>query len=158
MLLSIADTNAQTTTSDFWNRVSYGGNLGLSFGNGYFSGSAAPSAIYTFNPYFSAGPGLNFSYTKEEFYKATLVGGSLIALVNPYPYVQFSAELEELYVSQNITYYEPDQSREFWNTALFLGLGYRTGPVTVGIRYNVLYQADDRVYADAFQPFLRVYF
>ncbi|MGB3774574.1 MAG: hypothetical protein WA951_04900 [Leeuwenhoekiella sp.] len=158
LLACQTDLSAQNQRSDFWDRVSYGGNLGLNFGNGYFSGSISPSAIYEFNPYFSAGPGLSFSYVKDDFYKATLVGGSVIALVNPYRYIQFSAEIEELYVSQEILGFGNNRSRDFWNTALFLGLGYRNGPLTIGVRYNVLFDEEDRVYTEPFQPFVRIYF
>ena len=65
-------------------------------------------------------------------------------------------ELEELRVNQEFT--QIDYGRNFWNTALYLGLGYHTDNVTVGVRYNVLYDADDFVYSEAFMPFVRVYF
>ncbi|WP_051907848.1 hypothetical protein [Flavimarina sp. Hel_I_48] len=112
---------AQQSQSAFWDRVSYGGSLGINFGSGYFSGNVAPSAIYEFNPYFSAGPGLSFGYVKNDFYRSSLAGASLIALVNPYRYIQFSAELEEVYASQKYENSNVAQTREFWNTALFLG-------------------------------------
>ena len=45
--------------STFWNQVRFGGGIGLSFGDGFFSGTLAPSAIYEFNSSFAAGIGLN---------------------------------------------------------------------------------------------------
>tara|TARA_R110002020_G_scaffold149855_6_gene326327 strand:+ start:324 stop:824 length:501 start_codon:yes stop_codon:yes gene_type:complete len=144
--------------NSFWENVRFGGNLGIGFGDGYFSGTLAPSAVYEFNPYFAIGPGLNFSYIKDDFYKATVVGGSLTALVNPYPSLQLSAEFEELHANQKLELEGGDRTSNFWNTALFLGVGYRTGPVTIGVRYNVLFDEDDRIYANATQPFVRFYF
>jgi hypothetical protein len=91
-----------------------------------------------------------------------MYGGSLINIFNPIPEVQLSVELEQLRVNLN---YEPEYSsyynipdRDFWNTALYLGAGYNTGNVTVGIRYNVLFDDDDYVYSEAWMPFVRVYF
>ncbi|MDX1462554.1 MAG: hypothetical protein R3359_05815 [Marinirhabdus sp.] len=40
---------AQETEPTFWDRVQFGGGLGIGFGNGFFSGTLAPSAIYNFN-------------------------------------------------------------------------------------------------------------
>jgi len=70
--------------------------------------------------------------------------------------IQLSAELEQLRVNQEFS--EIDYSRNFWNTALYFGLGYHSDNVTVGIRYNVLYDEKDLVYSEAFMPFVRIYF
>jgi len=39
-----------------------------------------------------------------------------------------------------------------------LGAGYRTGNVTMGVRYNVLQDDSKNVYSDALMPFVRFYF
>jgi hypothetical protein len=70
--------------------------------------------------------------------------------------------LEQLRVNLNYDaryteIYGPED-RDFWNTALYLGAGYRTPNVTVGIRYNVLFNENDFVYSEAWMPFVRVYF
>ncbi|MES2487727.1 MAG: hypothetical protein V4581_17500, partial [Bacteroidota bacterium] len=98
------------------------------------------------------------------FYDSWIYGGSVIGLFNPIPEIQLSAEVEQLRVNlqyderyaadNNILYTE----RNFWNTALFLGAGYNTGNVTIGVRYNVLFNENDMVYSDALMPFIRVYF
>ncbi|WP_405325030.1 hypothetical protein [Leeuwenhoekiella sp. LLG6367-2.1] len=149
---------AQTQSTYFWDNVNFGGGLGLNFGKEYFAASISPSAIYNFNPYFAAGPGLSYSYIKDGDLKSSIVGGSIITLVNPLPAIQFSAEFEELYVSQTANYDGGSFERDFWNAALFLGLGYRSGSVTIGARYNVLYDDNDAIYTSAIQPFIRVYF
>lgn len=153
--------------SKFWDQVSIGGGLGLSVGDGIFSASISPSAVYHFNEYFSAGPGLHYSYQSGRNFNTSLYGASLIALANPLPQVQLSAEIEQLRYDINGeqivqftdgTFSTIDTTRTGWNTALFLGAGYRVGPATIGVRYNVLFQDDEDIYATAFVPFVRVYF
>ena len=53
-------------TTNFWSHVEYGGGLGLSFGDGFFSGAISPNAVYRFNPYIATGVGLNFSYSSQK--------------------------------------------------------------------------------------------
>lgn len=151
-------TTAQETPHPFWQQVQFGGGLGISFGNGSFSGTIAPSTIYNFNDYFAMGPSLIFSYQSSDFFKSTLYGGSWITLFNPIREIQLSAEVEQLRVQQEIEFIEGTETDNFWNTALFAGAGYRAGAVTIGLRYNILYNNDDRVYATAWNPFVRVYF
>jgi hypothetical protein len=57
-----------------------------------------------------------------------------------------------------VNYENINLKENFWNTGLFLGAGYRTQNVTIGARYNVLFDKDRNVYGDAFMPFVRVYF
>ncbi len=158
--LTMAQDHSSKQTTDFWNHVRFGGGLGLSFGDGFFSGTIAPSAIYEFNHQFALGVGLNGTYsTQKNIYKATIFGGSLIGLYNPIDVLQFSVELEELNIDRNFNQaFVSNEDENFWNTALFFGVGYRTGQVTFGIRYDVLYDKDKSIYADPWAPFIRVYF
>lgn len=153
---------------DFWSRVRFGGGFGLGIGSGYTDITLAPGAIYEFNDYVALGVGLQGTYVNQDnFYKAWLYGGSVVGLFNPIEEIQLSAELEQLRVNQEFDgdYFEPlndepgiSRHRDFWNTALFLGAGYRMDHVTIGIRYNVLFEEDDLVYSDSWMPFVRVYF
>lgn len=144
--------------SDFWRNVRFGGGLGLSFGNNIFSATLAPSAIYQFDHQFALGIALNGTYFKsDDFYKSVIVGGSVIGLYNPLNEIQLSAEFEELHVNRDFD--DPAFIDDtFWQPALFFGVGYTTGNVTVGVRYNVLHDDDKSIYADALVPFFRVYF
>lgn len=155
-----AQENTQIKTkSDFWKHVQFGGGLGLGFGNGYADIMVAPSAIYNFNSYFSAGLGAQYNYVKQRnFYSANMYGGSLIALFHPIEELQISSELEQLRVNRTFEDSFGSEKRDFWNTALFLGAGYRNQNVTIGIRYNVLHKDRDNIYAEAFMPFVRIYF
>lgn len=144
--------------SEFWSKVQFGGGLGLGFGNNSTNISVAPSAIYNFNEKVALGLGVQYSYIRQkDFYTSHLYGGSIIGLVNPIQEIQLSAELEELRVNTDFDN-STLTSDDFWNTALFLGAGYRTNNATIGIRYNVLHKDRNNIYTTAFMPFVRVYF
>jgi hypothetical protein len=151
---------SQKQHNPFWENVSFGGGLGLNFGNGFFYGSISPSAIYNFNQYFSAGLGLSYAYLddKRNDYRLSAYGGSIIALFNPIREIQLSAELEGLQVDQTFLFSEGNIKDNYFQEALFLGLGFRTGNVTIGARYNVLYNKNRNIYGSALMPFVRVYF
>ncbi len=145
--------------SNFWSHVHFGGGLGLSVGSGYSNIMVAPSAIYEVNDYFSTGLGAQYSYvSSRDYFNSHLYGLSLIELFNPIPEAQISVELEQLRVNNTYTQFNPEIKDNFWNTALFLGAGYRADNVTVGIRYNVLYKEANNVYSQGWMPFVRVYF
>lgn len=140
----------------FSERIHFGGSLGLSIGNGFTNIMVAPSIIYDVNQYFSTGVGLQGSYVKwQNNFESYIYGASLIGLFNPIEVIQLSAELEQLRVN---TTYSDNFKDNFWNTALFVGAGYRTNNVTIGVRYNVLFKESNNVYNEAFMPFLRVFF
>lgn len=149
----------ENTKSNFWNNVSFGGGIGLNFGDGFFSGTLAPQAIYNFNPYFSAGLGLTGSYSSQrDVFKSTILGGSVVALTNPFPEVQVSAEFEQVNVNTKFDGRFNNTKDNFWANALFLGVGYRVGNATIGVRYDVLYDEDKSIYADPWLPFVRFWF
>jgi len=144
----------------FWRNVEFGGGLGLNFGDGFFSGAISPNAVYRFNPYVATGVGLNFSYSSQKnVFKSTVLGGSIIGLFNPINDIQISTEFEQLHVNRKfddrfITNLEED----YWYPALFIGAGYTSRNVTIGIRYDVLYDKDKSIYSEAWMPFVRFRF
>ena len=148
-------------SNHFWDKVQFGGGLGVGIGSGYTDISVMPSAIYNVNEIVSVGLGLQFGYlSSKNYYDSFVYGGSLVTLVNPIPEIQLSAELEQVRVNTDYdsTPYRPSYSDNYWNTALYLGAGYRTGSVTIGARYDVLYDPDRSLYGSGFMPFVRVYF
>lgn len=151
--------------SDFWQRVQFGGGIGVSVGSGYSDILLAPGAIYNFNQYVAAGVGLQGSYVRvKNEYESYIYGGSLIGLFRPVDFVQLSLELEQLRVNTSFSNaYNPNpadpyRDDNFWNTALYVGAGYSVENVTIGIRYNVLYDRNKSVYSEPFMPFVRAYF
>ena len=159
-LLFICPLNllGQEEQPSFWKQVRFGGGLGLNFGNGFFAGSIAPAAIYEFNDHIAMGPSLIFSYQDSNSFQSTLYGGSWLVLANPIQQVQLSAEIEQLRVNQKIENFNGTFEDDFWNTALFVGAGFRQGPATFGVRYNVLFKDGESIYSSAWAPFVRVFF
>ncbi len=156
--IAAQQTPESEAKSNFWKNVQIGGGLGLGFGSGYTNIAVAPSAIYNVNKYVAVGVGVQYSYLKQkDFYNSSLYGVSIIGLFNPIEQVQLSLELEQLRANVKAEGYN-SFSDNFWNTGLFFGAGYRIENVTIGARYNVLFQEDKGVYGDAFMPFIRVYF
>lgn len=148
----------QPDKANFWEHVRFGGGLGLSFGDGFFSGSISPTGIYEFNSLFAAGVSLNGTYNKQDnVFKSTVFGGSLIGLFNPIEELQVSAEFEQLNVNRKFD--NPVfEDENYWYPALFLGMGYGNGNVTFGVRYDFLYSKEKSIYADPLMPFVRVFF
>jgi long-subunit fatty acid transport protein len=150
---------AQKQQQSFGSKVRIGGGLGLSFGDGFFSGTLSPSAIYDFNEQFSAGFGLNGTYNEQkDLYTSSILGGSVLGLYNVIPQLQISFEFEELHVTGTYNNSLFLQNDNYWYPALFLGIGFRQHNFTLGLRYDVLYDANKSVYVNAYIPFVRVYF
>lgn len=153
------------TKSDFWQRVQFGGGIGLGIGSGYTDIMVAPGAIYNFNPYVAGGLGLHGNYSRvKNQYESYLYGASLIGLFRPIEQLQLSLELEQSRVNTSFSNFDnpnpnsPYPDRNFWTTALYVGAGYSVQNVTIGVRYNVLFDEDKSVYGDALMPFVRAYF
>lgn len=146
--------------SDFWKQVQFGGGFWLSIGSGFTDITLAPNAIYNLNQYISLGAGLQGSIvSQKDVFSSIIYGVNAITLFNPVEEVQLSIELEQVRV--NNTFRNPTTGTKkdnFWNTGLFVGGGYRMENVTMGIRYNLLYNEEKMVYTDAMMPFIRVYF
>lgn len=159
---SLAQSEQSVSTdkkNEFWSKVRFGGGFGLAIGNNYTDITLAPGAIYDFNQYISLGFGIQGSYVKQKnLFESYIYGASMIVLGNPIQEVQLSAELEQLRVNTTFQDNFGSFKDNFWNTGLFLGAGYVTNNVTIGVRYNVLHDNDKSVYSEAWMPFVRVYF
>jgi hypothetical protein len=156
---SSAQQNNQQSQNQFWEKVQFGGGFGLGIGSGYTDITVAPNAIYNFNEHFGLGLGLQASYNKvKDSYSSVLYGINAIGLYNPIPEVQLSVELEQVRVNTTLNTIPNSIKNNFWNTGLYFGAGYRTGNITAGLRYNVLFDKDKSVYSDALMPFVRVSF
>ncbi|WP_375237827.1 alpha-ketoglutarate decarboxylase [Aurantibacter sp.] len=157
---SFTQTEIESKENRFWQHVRFGGGLGLSSGTDFFTLGVSPSAIYDFNDQFSLGTSLNYTYNRfKNRFKSNIYGGSILGLFNPINEIQISTELEQLRVNRN--YEGINQglpSDNYWSPALFIGAGYRTNNVTIGLRYDLLFDEQKSIYADAIIPFIRVYF
>ncbi len=163
LIFSTVNFAQDTSRSPFWSNVRFGGGIGLSFGNDITSIGLSPTALYEFNNKFGLGMGLNFTYnSRKDYYKSTIFGGSIIGMYNPIPQIQTSLEFEELNIDRNFdseyaAYFNVKDSN-FWNSSLFVGLGYGSRYVSVGVRYDLLYDKDKSIYANPWVPFVRVFF
>lgn len=157
LILVLNLTYSQEINSEksvFWSKVQFGGGLNLGFGNDVTNLGISPSAIYNFNEKFSAGLGLSYLYVKDKRIDDALniYGGSLITFYKPLEQMQLSAEFEE-----NILNQSGFKSRNV--EALYIGAGYSIGKnVTIGMRYDVLYDEDKSIYGSPFSPIVRIYF
>lgn len=146
--------------SEFWNKVQFGGGLGLSFSSGYTEISVLPSAIYNVNEILAVGTGLQFSYASSKYYYSNFVYGiNGLVLVNPIPQIQLSLGLNEARVNYDFeaTSFEPSYSDNYWTTSMVAGVGYRAGNVTVGIGFNI-FNNDPYYDNNPIIPFVRAYF
>lgn len=150
--------------TNFWSKVRFGGNVGIGFSNNTFNAIVAPAAVYEFNKWFSGGVGLHFGYssfddnTLNQEGNSFTYGGSIIGLFSPIPELQLSAEFEEIGVSRSVDIQGQKFTDDYWYPALFVGAGYRTGFVSFGIRYDLLYDRNKSIYGSAYAPFVRVFF
>jgi len=158
--ITFAQEEPPKEKSEFWKNVRFGLGGGISTGNGFFSGTLAPNAVYQFDKNFGLGVGLNGTYNKRKgFSKSTIIGGSILGLYNPIQDIQLSAEFEQLNVNQKFEgLLSSATDRNYWVPALLVGAGYRTKFATVGVRYDLLYDEGKSVYANALVPFVRVFF
>jgi len=153
------DSFQNNQKSNFWDRTSFGGTLGLGFGNNVTDITIGPSALYSFNSFLAAGLGVQYNYYQQkDVVKTNTYGVNLIGIVTPIEQIQISVEVEQLRINNEVLWVSPTIKKDFWNTGLFLGAGYRMGKVTLGVRYNVLYKEKDYAYNQAWMPFVRAYF
>jgi len=143
--------------SAFWERVDFGGGIGLNFGNRVFNIALSPAAIYRANDQYALGTGLIFSYSKFDEAELTAYGLSLLNYFNPIPQIQLSAEFDQLRINRNYeNLLEADDN--YWLPALHLGVGYGNRFFIAGVRYDVLFDDGRSIYADPWSPFVRIYF
>ncbi|MEW7289005.1 alpha-ketoglutarate decarboxylase [Aquimarina sp. 2304DJ70-9] len=155
IIFSLQHGYSQSGDSD----ISFGGNLGIGFGNDTFSGVIEPYAVYNFSEEFAAGVGVSFGYTESNNFTAFNYGGSLISFYSPIPEIRLSAEFQEMGVSRTFERIGlEDIKQDYWYPALFVGAGYRLGNISVGIRYDVLYDEDKSIYGSAYVPFFSVFY
>ncbi|WP_198551081.1 alpha-ketoglutarate decarboxylase [Olleya sp. 1-3] len=158
MTFANAQDNLPQEKSEFWKNVRFGGGLGLSTGSNFFSATLAPTAIYQFDNAFALGVGLNGTYNKSKnVYKSTILGASILGLYSPIRDIQLSGEFEQNHVNRNFD--NPAFADDtYWVPSLFIGAGYTTNNVTIGVRYDVLFDDSKSIYANALVPFVRVFF
>ena len=140
--------------SDFWEHVRFGGSFGLNFGNNFTTLGLTPSAIYDFNDTFSLGGSVGYTYSKNGDFKSNVFTGSILSIYSPFPKFELSGEFEQLFVNQKF-----GNIKDNYNyPALYVGLAYRTRNISIGGRFDLLYDENKSIYGSPFTPVFRVFF
>lgn len=136
-------------------------NFGLGFGLNFVGGtsiSLSPNLTYRLTDKFAVGGGLLFNYTGiKDLQKTTTIGANLIGNYFPIQKLLTTIEFAEMHVNRNMIF--TNVKDEFWDSALFVGAGYQITPkISVGGKYNLLYDKAKSVYSSPFVPFVNISF
>src|SRR5690606_38464814 len=104
------------------------------------------------------GVSLSGAYAKQNNFKATGFGGSIIGMLRFIKEIELSTEYEQLNINSRYELQGGNFREQYWVPALYLGIGYNTGPVVTGVRYDVLHDSNKSFYSNAFMPFVSIYF
>lgn len=163
-LLFLVNINLSSQNSDlephrFIDDVRFGGGINIGVGNTYSTFSISPSVIYDFSNEFSAGLSATYVYVKNKSTvnsTTNIYGGSILALYKPINNMQFSTEFEQLKIDQKYAFVNDS---DLWQSALYIGAEYVTGNISMGLRYDVLFDKTTNVISSsALSPVFRVYF
>lgn len=141
----------ESTTTNFWEKVTVGGNFNLLFGNLTFI-EVSPTVGYRFTDRFTAGPGIAYRYMKRRGYQASSLYGARVFARQRFGQQFFvQTELESL----NTQYLTGDPGRPIvraWVPGFFLGgglfqpVGRRAG-IIISAMYNFIYDVNRSPYA-----------
>ncbi len=161
-----------------WDKLVYGGNISLTFGNNSFI-YLAPSVGYRFRENFVAGAGFIYQYARisvafnqiggsfqqlSEPIENQIYGPKFFANYFPTDYLFVGTQLE--YLNHDLAFFDPNTSNIFidnvWTPVLFLEGGFTQqigskGFVLLGFRYNVLHDIDSP-YISPWSPVIGIYF
>ena len=158
--LNLAGQNSDLNQHHFMDDVRFGGGINIGVGSSYSTFSISPSVLYDFSSEFSAGLSLTYVYVKNKSIvnsTTNIYGGSFLALFKAMNSLQFSAEYEQLKIDQAYAFLNENAS--LWQPALYIGAEYVTGNISMGLRYDVLFDKTTNViYSSALSPVFRVYF
>ena len=135
--------------------------FGLGFGLNFVGGTSlnlSPNLTYKINNKMSAGAGILLNYNAiKNIQTTTTIGVNALFFYYPIEKLVTTAEFAEMYVSRNNKI--ANIKDNFWDSALFFGAGYQITPkISVGAKYNVLYNKDKGVYSSPVIPFVNISF
>lgn len=138
-------------------KVEFGVGFGLNFVGGT-NINLSPNLTYNVSNKIAFGLGVQYNYLALKDIQTThTYGGNLLFQYSPSQKIMTLLEFVELRVSStseidNIT-------QRFWDSALFAGAGYNiTNKITVGAKYNFLYDEDESIYSSPVIPFVNISF
>lgn len=137
--------------------LKFGMGFGLSFVGGT-SVNIAPNVTYNVNDKIALGLGLQWNHLSVKDVRSNnTYGGNLVFQYRPIPKIMTLAEFAQLNVSTKSKINNTENN--FWDSALFLGAGYTiTRKISIGAKYNFLYDEDKSVYSTPIIPFVNISF
>tara|TARA_R110002051_G_scaffold5108_4_gene27392 strand:+ start:17376 stop:17984 length:609 start_codon:yes stop_codon:yes gene_type:complete len=140
-------------------RLKFGCGFGLNFLGGT-NISLSPNLMYTVSDNFSLGAGLQGSYNSiKNIQKTTTVGLNLIGQYNLSNKLMSLLEFAQLKVNSKQDTPVGEVKNDFWESALFVGAGYNINQkISIGAKFNVLYDDDESVYSSPIIPFVNITF
>jgi long-subunit fatty acid transport protein len=140
-------------------KLKFGCGFGLNFVGGT-SVSLSPNLTYKISEKIAIGGGLQGSYNEIKNLQNTLTfGANALVFYTPIKAIQTSLEFTQLRVKTETEINSVKTSKSFWDSALFVGVGYNiTKKITIGAKYNFLYKKDESVYTSAVIPFVNISF
>ena len=147
------------STSQKQNRLKFGVGFGLNFVGGT-NISLAPNLVYKVSNKISFGAGVQGSYSAiKDLQSTTTIGGNVLTLYSPVKMITTLVEFVELNVSTKTETVEGEIKQTYWDSALFVGAGFNvTDKISIGAKYNLLYDEEESVYTSPVIPFVNITF
>ena len=132
----------------------------MGFNQNFFSITLAPNAIYQFNQTWGIGISTGYTYASEkDLYKSSIINYGIIGLSRPINRLELSTQLENYHVSQKFDQDQINlQNINYQYPALFIGAGYISNNVTIGAKYDILYDEEKSIFPSPIIPFVRIMF
>lgn len=138
-------------------KLKFGLGTGFNFVGGT-SISLSPHLTYKVSDKVSLGGGLQFNYNGiKNLQNTTTFGANALAFYTPLEKLLTTLEFAELNVTRKNL--QTNLKENFWDSALFAGVGYQITPkISAGAKYNLLYNKDKSVYSSPLVPFVNIGF
>ncbi|CAN0600756.1 unnamed protein product, partial [Ectocarpus sp. 12 AP-2014] len=122
--------------------------------------SLSPNLIYNVSDNFSLGAGVQGSYNSiKNVQKTTTFGANVIGQYNLSKKLMSLLEFAQLKVNTKQETPTGEIKDDFWESALFVGAGYNiNNKISIGAKFNVLYDDDESVYSSPIIPFVNITF
>ena len=156
---SVAVTTADSTIIKNQKRLKFGCGFGLNF-VGSTNISLSPNLMYAVSNKVILGVGIQGSYASiKNLQNTTTFGGNVLMMYSPARKLSTLLELAQLRVSTKTETQTENTTNKYWDTALFVGAGFNiTNKISVGAKYNLLYDKDESVYTSPIVPFVNISF
>lgn len=150
---------ADTSSIKDQKRLKFGCGFGLNF-VGSTNISLSPNLMYSVSNKVILGVGIQGSYASiKNLQNTTTFGGNVLMMYTPARKLSTILELAQLRVVTKTEAEIENTTNKYWDTALFVGAGFNiTNKISVGAKYNLLYDEDESVYTSPIVPFVNITF